>query len=86
MIKYDNLDYSMIKQIQVRWHFNDDGSRVRHAYSRIIGQKFLASSGFHEIQNCDLFPLFGENNEILGTQLFEGKGDESHAIQIRNIK
>lgn len=29
--------------------------------------------------------MFGNNNEILGTQLFGGKGADAHAIQIENL-
>ena len=85
MVKYENLDFAMIKEIFIRWHFEENKQHVEYAYSRIIGQKFLAASGSHNIEKSDLFPLFGENNEILGTQLFGSKKEDSHAIQIKNL-
>lgn len=29
--------------------------------------------------------MFGDKNQILGTQLFTGKGDDTHSIQITNL-
>ena len=46
----------------------------------------MAALGKHNIDKSELFPMFDENNQIFGTQLFTGKGTDSHAICIDNLK
>lgn len=38
MIKYENLDFAVVREIRTRWHFkNENESQIDYAYSRNVG-------------------------------------------------
>lgn len=79
----------MIKEFRVRWTAPDPKSKKNHAFrawSRIIGQKFVACNGDFSLQKSELFPYFDKDGSVLGTQIFTGYGEDSHIIEIPNLK
>ena len=61
-IEYDNVNYAFIKEFRMRWI-----EKAPFAWARLVGEKFIASKGDNLLCNSEIYPLFDEFNNILGT-------------------